>query len=97
MFGPVWRPPEYAKYGLSLGVEAGVMVMHSQFAEEHFQKKPAIGVFAQAGHKVGPVFLALQARFDASKHSDMAGPDGEDVQNTTGRINFVVELPIDVR
>ncbi len=97
MFGPVWRPRDHAKYGLSLGAEAGVLVMHSRFAVEHFQKKPAVGVFAQAGHRLGPLFIALQARLDASVPIDMAGPEGEDVQTTSGRLNFVIEFPIDVR
>jgi len=98
MFGPVWRPPEYAKYGLALGAEGGVMVMHSRFApEDFFQKRPAIGVFAQAGYLVGPVFFALQLRLDASTSINMPGPAGQDVPTTSGRINFVIELPIDVR
>ena len=98
MFGPVWRPSEYAKYGLALGAEAGVLVMHSVFAPgDHFRKKPAVGAFAQAGHKLGPVFLALQIRLDASKSIDMSGPEGQDVPTTSGRVNFVLELPLDVR
>lgn len=97
MFGPVWRPREYQKCGLSLGVEGGVLVMHSRFAAESFQKRPAFGVFAAAGHKLGPLFLGLQLRFDASTASDMSGPEGQDVQTTSGRLNFVVEFPLDVR
>lgn len=98
MFGPVWRPREYARYGLALGAEAGVLVMHSVFAEgDHFRKKPAAGVFAQVGHKLGPLFFALQARLDASVSIDMAGPEGQDVPTTSGRLNLVVEFPLDVR
>ena len=100
MFGPVWRPPEYARYGLSLGAEAGVLIMHSVFSvreDDHFAKRAAIGAFAQAGHRLGPLFLALQLRVDASARINMAGPEGQDVQTTTGRFNFVVEFPIDVR
>ncbi len=98
MFGPVWRPREYAKYGLALGAEAGVLVMHSVFAPgDHFRKAPAVGAFAQAGHKLGSLFFALQLRVDASKPIDMSGPEGQDVQTTSGRLNFVVEFPLDVR
>lgn len=98
MFGPVWRPREYARYGLALGAEAGVLVMHSVFAEgNHFRKKPAFGMFAQAGHMLGPLFFALQIRFDASAKIDMAGPEGQDVQTNSGRVNFVIEFPLDVR
>ncbi len=98
MFGPVWRPRDYAKYGLALGAEAGVLVMHSVFAPgDHFRKKPAIGAFAQAGHTLGPLFFALQLRVDASRSIDMSGPEGQDVPTTTGRLNFVVEFPLDVR
>ena len=98
MFGPVWRPREYATYGLALGAEAGVLVMHSVFAPgDHFRKAPAVGAFAQAGHKLGPLFFALQLRLDASKAIDMSGPEGQDVPTTTGRLNFVVEFPLDVR
>lgn len=98
MFGPVWRPRDYAKYGLALGAEAGVLVMHSVFAPgDHFRKKPAVGAFAQAGHKLGPLFFALQLRVDASRSIDMSGPEGQDVPTTTGRLNFVVEFPLDLR
>jgi hypothetical protein len=97
MFGPVWRPPEYARYGLSLGAEAGFLIMHSVFAADHFSDRFAVGAFAQAGHRLGPLFFALQLRVDASPAIDMAGPEGQDVQTTTGRLNFVVEFPIDVR
>jgi len=97
MFGPVWRPRDYARYGLALGAEAGVLVMHSVYAVDHFTKKPAVGMFAQAGHALGPLFFAIQIRFDASSSIDMASPEGHDVPTMTGRANFVIELPLDVR
>lgn len=97
MFGPTWRPARYAEYQFALGAEAGVLIMHSTFAEEHFAKKPAAGVFAQAGRMLGPVSIALQIRFDFSASIPMAGPEGERVPTTSGRINLLFELPIKIR
>jgi hypothetical protein len=96
MFGPSWRPERYARHVLAVGAQAGVLVMHSNFAADHFAKRPALGVFAQAGRKLGPVTLALQLRFDFSTSIDMAGPTGEDVPTTSGRLNLSFEVPINV-
>jgi hypothetical protein len=97
MFGPTWRPPKFGVYALAVGAEAGVLVMHSTFAENHFAKKPAAGLFAQAGRKLGPVTLALQLRVDVSAGIPMAGPAGEDVPTTSARINLAFEVPINIR
>ena len=97
MFGPTWRPERYARYAFAAGVAGGVLVMHSTFAEKHFNKKPAVGLFAQAGRMVGPVAIVLQARVDFSATIEMAGPAGEDVPTTCGRLNLVFELPINTR
>ena len=94
MFGPSWRPDRYANYLVAVGAQAGVMVMHSNFAETAFSKRPAFGVFGQAGKKLGPVTLALQLRFDFSTSIDMGGPAGEDVPTTSGRLNLAFEVPI---
>jgi hypothetical protein len=95
MFGPTWRPERYARYAFAAGIAGGVLVMHSTFAAEHFNKKPAVGLFAQAGRMVGPVAIVFQARLDVSATIEMAGPAGEDVPTTCGRFNLVFELPID--
>lgn len=94
MFGPVWRPPRYEKYQLATGVEFGVLVMHSTFAADHFTKRPAAGLFVQAGRALGPLAVALQLRLDLSTTVSMGGPDGKDVPTTTGRLNLLLELPI---
>lgn len=95
MFGPTWRPARLADYAFVTGAGVGVMVMHSRFAEDHFTKKPALGVFVQAGRRVGPVLLSLQARVDLSGTVAMAEPDGGDVTTTSARLNFAFELPIE--
>jgi hypothetical protein len=97
MFGPTWRPKRFAEYAVAGGAEAGVLVMHSTFAEQHFAKKPAAGLFVQAGRRLGPVSLALQLRVDVSASIDMAGPNGDDVPTTSGRLNLVFEVPINLR
>jgi hypothetical protein len=97
MFGPTWRPERFTRYALAAGAQAGVLVMHSTFAAQHFHKKPAIGVFVQAGHTLGPVAIALQFRVDASAGIDMAGPNGEDVPTTSARFNLAFEVPLDLR
>jgi hypothetical protein len=97
MFGPAWRPERYRDYRLAAGAQAGVMIMHSTFAAEHFAKKPAAGVFVQAGRRFGPIALALQFRIDLSPGIDMAGAAGDDVATTSGRLNLAFEFPIDLR
>ncbi|MCW5807426.1 MAG: hypothetical protein KIT31_34030 [Deltaproteobacteria bacterium] len=94
MFGPSWRPARYARYQLAAGASAGILVMHSVFAPEHFTRRPAAGVFVQAGKALGPVTLAIQLRFDFSTSVAMGGPAGEDVPTTSGRLNFAFELPL---
>jgi hypothetical protein len=94
MFGPSWRPDRYARYLVAVGAQAGVMVMHSNFVEPHFSKRPALGVFGQAGKQLGPVTLALQLRFDFSTSIEMGGPTGESVPTTSGRVNLAFEVPI---
>jgi hypothetical protein len=94
MFGPTWRPPRYARYQLALGLEGGVHVMHSVFAEKEFTLGPAAGLFVQAGRMFGPVTLSVQLRVDASATVDAGGAMGEDVPTTTGRLNFAFEVPI---
>src|SRR5690606_27621964 len=71
LFGPVWRPAKYADYQLAAGAGFGGLVMHSVFADDHaggheFTKRPAMGLFAQAGKQLGPIVLALQLRLDLS-------------------------------
>jgi len=97
LVGPTWRPVRFAAFALAAGAEAGVLVMHSTFAEKHFTKKPAAGLFVQAGRALGPVSIALQLRVDFSATIAMAGPGGEDVPTTSGRINLVFEVPIKIR
>lgn len=97
MFGPTWRPRRYGAYGLAVGAQAGVLVMHSVFAADAFTKRPAAGVFVQAGRMVGPVSIALQLRLDVSTSVAMGEPDGDDVQTTSGRLNLAFELPIQIR
>jgi hypothetical protein len=94
MFGPTWRPSDYNRYQLALGAQAGVMVMHSNFAEKAFNKRPAVGMFVQGGKLLGPVSLAVQLRFDFSTTVEMGDRDGSDTPTTTGRLNFVFEVPI---
>jgi hypothetical protein len=94
MFGPTWRPARHANFAVAAGAQAGVLVMHSTFAADHFAKQPAVGVFAQAGRRLGPVDVALQLRVDFSTPIAMAGPEGERVQTTSGRINLAFEVPI---
>jgi hypothetical protein len=96
MFGPSWRPKRYARYGLAAGASAGVLVLHSTFADPQFTKKPAAGVFVQAGHMLGPVSLALQLRVDVSASVPMAGPEGERVPTSSARFNLAFEVPIDL-
>ena len=96
MFGPTWRPKRYDSYQLAVGAQAGVLVMHSTFAENHFSKGPAVGLFVQAGRMLGPVSLALQVRFDASATIEMSAPDGGNVPTTSGRINLAFEVPLDL-
>lgn len=96
MFGPSWRPKRYAQYGLAAGASAGVLVMHSTFADPIFAKKPAAGVFVQAGRMLGPVSLALQVRLDVSASIPMAGPNGESVPTTSLRFNLAFEVPIEL-
>ena len=95
LFGPTWRPAKYAAYQLAVGAEAGVLVMHSVFAEQEFTKRFAGGVFVQAGKQLGPVVLSLQLRLDLSTSVAMGSPDGGSVPTTTGRLNLALELPID--
>jgi hypothetical protein len=97
VFGPAWRPRRYAEYLFAAGAQAGVMVLHSQFAEDHFQQKVGVGAFVQAGRMLGPVSLSLQLRLDVSPSIDMAGPEGASVPTTTGRFNLVFEVPLHVR
>jgi len=93
VFGPTWRPERYDHYDLGLGLEFGEMVLHSVFAPQEFTKGVAAGLFVQAGKRLGPVTFALQFRVDVSKSVPMAGPNGETVPTTTGRLNLAVELP----
>lgn len=97
LFGPTWRPARYAAYALAVGAQAGVLVMHSTFNAEHFTKRPAAGVFVQAGRVLGPVSIAVQLRLDLSTTVDMAGPGGDDVTTTSGRVNLAFEVPLDLR
>lgn len=97
MFGAAWRPARYDTYGLAVGAQAGVLVMHSVFAPEAFTKRPAVGVFVQAGRMLGPVSIALQLRLDVSTSVAMGEPDGDDVQTTSGRLNLAFELPVRIR
>lgn len=94
MFGPSWRPQRYAEYAIAVGGQAGVLVMHSRFADVAFTKGFAVGVFGQAGHRLGPVSVALQLRVDVSASVAMAGPERQDVPTTSLRINLVFELPL---
>jgi hypothetical protein len=94
MFGPTWRPERFAAYQLATGAQAGVHIMHSTFAENHFSKGPALGLFVQAGRKLGPISLALQFRLDVSATVDMAGPEGDDVTTTSARFNLAFEVPV---
>jgi hypothetical protein len=94
LLGPSWRPRRYADYAVAAGAEAGIMVMHSTFAHDHFNIKPAAGLFVQAGRMLGPVTVALQLRFDVSGSVGAASPTGGDVPTTTGRINLAFEVPI---
>ncbi len=97
MVGPTWRPARHAAFALAAGAQAGVMVMHSTFAENQFAKKPAAGLFVQAGRVLGPVSIALQIRVDLSATIPTGGPGGEPVPTTSGRINVVFEVPIHIR
>jgi hypothetical protein len=96
LFGPTWRPVRYADYGLGVGVEFGELVMHSLFAENHFTKRVAAGLFVQTGRMFGPVSLALQFRLDLSTSVAMGGPNGEDVPTTSARVNLAFEVPINI-
>jgi hypothetical protein len=102
LFGPTWRPSRYARHQLAVGAGFGVLVMHSVFAADHpagheFTKRPAAGLFGQAGRKLGPISLALQLRLDMSTSVEMGGPGGADVPTTTVRLNLAFEVPINVR
>jgi hypothetical protein len=97
MFGPTWRPRRYAAYNAVVGASAGVLVMHSIFSAEHFVKRPAAGAFVQAGTKLGPAVLSVQLRLDVSTSVAMAGPAGESVPTTSGRLNFAFEFPFSFR
>jgi hypothetical protein len=97
LFGPTWRPMRYAEFVLDVGAQAGVMIMHSRFSHEHFTTEPSAGVFVQAGRMLGPVSIALQLRLDLSATVPDAGPNGEDVPTTCGRINLAIEFPIKLR
>jgi hypothetical protein len=92
--GPSWRPTRFAELALATGAEAGVMIMHSKFSHEHFTTEPALGLFVQAGHVLGPVSIALQLRLDVSATVAEAGPGGASVPTTCGRINLAFELPL---
>jgi len=92
--GATWRPMRYADFALATGAEAGVMIMHSHFSHQDFTTEPALGVFVQAGHVLGPVSIALQLRLDVSATVAEAGPDGEDVQTTCARLNLAFEIPV---
>ena len=96
MFGPTWRPKRYDAYQLAVGAQAGMLVMHSTFAEDEFNRKPAVGLFAQAGRMLGPVSLALQLRLDASATIEMGDADGSDVTTTSARLNLAFEVPLDL-
>ena len=97
LVGPTWRPARFTAFALAAGAEAGILVMHSTFADKEFTKKPAAGLFVQAGRVLGPVSIALQVRVDFSATIAMAGPGGEDVPTTSARINLVLEFPINIR
>jgi hypothetical protein len=96
LFGPMWRPERYAEYNAAVGVELGYLVMHSLFAQEHFTKSLAGGLFVQGGKQVGPVVFALQLRLDLSSSVPMGGPDGATVPTTSVRVNFAIEFPIKI-
>jgi len=97
LFGPTWRPARYARYDLAVGAEAGVLVMHSVFAEQDYTKRPAAGLFVQAGKLLGPISLGLQLRLDLSTSVAMGNEDGGDTPTTTGRLNVVIEFPVKLR
>ncbi len=97
MFGPTWRPERHARYGLEVGANAGVLILHSTFAPKEFTKKPALGLFVQVGRTLGPIAIGVQLRADFSASIPMAGPTGETVPTTCARMNFVFEVPIRVR
>lgn len=94
LFGPTWRPASSERYQLAVGAEAGVLVMHSRFAEQEFTKRVAAGLFVQAGRMLGPVSIALQLRLDLSSSVAMGNRDGGETPTTSGRLNLVFEVPI---
>jgi|GEM_PF-5371810 len=92
--GATWRPTRFADLALATGAEGGVMIMHSHFSKHDFTTEPALGLFVQAGHVLGPVSLALQLRLDLSATVPEAGPGGTDVQTTCVRLNLAFEVPV---
>jgi hypothetical protein len=94
LFGPAYRP-EYKALDLAVGFGIGLSITHSVFApDKDFNFAPGAGVFAQAGKKVGPVELALQARVDASPKTLEANPDDTDVSTVAARFVLSIEIPI---
>jgi len=94
LFGPVYRPAAYHGVDLAAGLGAGVSITHSRFAAQDFTPGAAIGFFAQAGKKLGPIELALQARLDLSQAVPNAAPDGSSISTIAGRVVLSIDLPI---
>lgn len=94
LVGPAYRPT-YKPLDLAAGFGLGVSITHSRFAPaQDFLFDPAAGFFAQAGKKLGPLALALQARLDVSPKAPQANEDQSDLTTIAGRLLLSIEVPI---
>jgi hypothetical protein len=94
LFGPVLRPEALADYAVAFGAEAGIMILHSIFAEREFTITPGAGLIAQAGRRLGKIELALQLRLDLGPKVAAADREGDDVPTTCGRAVLSFEVPL---
>jgi hypothetical protein len=94
LVGPAYRP-SYQPLDLAVGAGLGISITHSRFSpEKDFLFDPAAGFFAQAGKRLGPIELALQARLDLSPKTPQANADLSDLTTIAGRLVLSIEVPI---
>jgi hypothetical protein len=94
LVGPAYRP-SYQPLDLAVGAGVGLSITHSRFApDKDFLFDPAAGFFAQAGKKLGPIELALQARLDLSPKTPQANVDQSDLNTIAGRLVLSIGVPI---
>lgn len=95
LVGPIYRPARYAPYNVAGGLQFGIQILHSIFVPaEEFTIDPGAGAFVQAGHRTGPLDLALQLRLDLAGDVKDAGPNGETVRATVFRAVLSFEVPL---